>query len=99
MQIQGLTTISVRDFLRGYKATMAKVVASGLPTVVTSRQKPRVAVIDMNSLTKLRDGEELKYTRNFIQMGEEARKINQKYKITGPKDLSANLDKYTWGGK
>lgn len=26
-------------------------------------------------------------------------KLGEKYAVAGPKDLSANLDKYVWGGK
>lgn len=97
MQFQGLTTISTRDFLRDYKATMNGVAKSGFPVVVTSRQKPKVAIVDLAVLQIMKRQEALQKTRNLLEMGKEAERISKKYKIKGPKDLSINHDKYTWG--
>ncbi|MBI3558976.1 hypothetical protein HY085_01140 [Candidatus Gottesmanbacteria bacterium] len=97
MQTQGLTMISVRDFLRGYKATVNSVMASGFPVVVTHRQTPQVAIVSIKTLQEEKHRIELEKTRNLLVMAKEAEILAKKYKIKYPKDLSINHDKYTWG--
>jgi len=97
MQIPGLTTISVRDFIRDYKTTMNNVVASGFPVVITNRQTPQVAIVNMRTLQETENRIALEKTRNLLEMAKEAERISKKYNIKGPKDLSINHDKYTWG--
>lgn len=97
MQTQGLTTISVRDFLRSYKDTFKKVSGSGFVVVVTNKQIPQVAVVPVKTLEEIKSKTELEKTRNLLAMAKEAEEVANKYKIKGPKDLSVNHDKYTWG--
>ena len=97
MQTQNLTTISVRNFLRDYKAIMARVIASGSPIVVTSRRRPHVAIVSMKTLQEDRNRTALEKTRNLLVMAREAEVLVKKYKIKYPKDLSVNHDKYAWG--
>ena len=97
MQTQGLTTISVRDFLRDYKATVDKIAVSGLPVVITNRRTPQVAIISMKTFQEAEDKTALEKTRNLLKMAKEAEVLAKKYKIKGPRDLSVNHDKYTWG--
>lgn len=97
MQTQNLTMISVRDFLRDYKTTVDNVVASGFPVVITNRQTPQVAIVGIKTLELLERENALQKTRNLLEMAKEAEVLSKKYKIKGPKDLSINHDKYTWG--
>lgn len=97
MQIQGLTTISTRDFLRAYKATMSNVVANGFPVVITNRRTPQVAIVNIQTLQDIKNKTEFEKTKNLLKMVKEAEALSKKYKIKGPKDLSINHDKYTWG--
>lgn len=97
MQTLGLTTISVRDFIRDYRATMNNVVASGFPVVITNRQTPQVAIVSMKTLQETENKIALDKTRNLLEMAKEAERVARKYNIKGPKDLSTNHDKYTWG--
>lgn len=97
MRMQVLTTISVRDFLRDYKAAMSKVVSSGHPIVITNRQKPQVAIVNVKDLQGIEDKTALEKTKNLLEMAKEAEVLARKYEIKGPKNLSINHDKYTWG--
>ncbi len=97
MQTQNLMTISVRDFLRDYKATVGNVIASGFPVVVTNRQTPQVAVVDLKSLDRLQKANQPNTAQALLELAKRGEEISRKFKIKGPKDLSVNHDKYTWG--
>lgn len=97
MHMQGLTMISIRNFLRDYRATMGKVAASGFPVVVTNRQTPQVAVVDLKSLAKLQKIDAPNTATALLELAKEGERISKKYKMKYPKDLSINHNKYAWG--
>lgn len=97
MQTQSWNTISVRDFLRDYKTTFNKVATSGSPVVVTTRQKPKVAVVDLITLGKLQKASRPNTAQALLELAREGERIAKKYKVNYPKDLSTNHDKYAWG--
>ena len=62
------------------------------PVIVTQHNRPQVAIINLNDLRLLQTQKALKYTRNLLDLGTEAKKYN----LSGPRDLSINHDKYIW---
>ena len=97
MQTQNIITVSVRDFLRDYKAIVDKVVATGFPIVIANRQKPQVAVVDLKSLDVLQKANQPDTARALLELAKEGERISKKYKTKYPRDLSINHDKYVWG--
>ncbi|MCL4392960.1 hypothetical protein M1145_02370 [Patescibacteria group bacterium] len=85
-----VTTITVRDLLRGHKGIFKKVVDS--PIIVTQYNKPEVAIVSLNDLKILQKQKELNYTKNLMDLSNESKEYN----IHGPRDLSINHDKYIW---
>lgn len=90
MDIMNLTTVTIRDVLRGHKEIFKKVAKS--PVIITQRNKPEVAIINLNDLEILQKQKELMYTQNLINLADES----NKYNVHGPNDLSVNHDNYMW---
>ena len=97
MNIQNLPKITARDLARDQKTVIDNVLSRGKPVVVTHHNIPKVAIVDIKMLGFIEHENALRKTRNLINMGKEAEVIWRKLKIKGPKDLSVNHDKYTWG--
>lgn len=97
MNMQNLTTISVRDFIRDYKNTMNNVITNGFPVVITHRQTPQVAMVDLKSLDKLQEINAPNTANALLELAKEGAKLAKRYKTKYPRDISTNHDKYAWG--
>ncbi len=97
MDIQNLTTVTARDLARDQKRVFNDVLTLGRPVIVTNHNVAKVAIVDMKVLQLMERETALQKTRNLLEMAKEAEALSKKYKIKGPKDLSTNHDKYTWG--
>ncbi|MBI2600557.1 type II toxin-antitoxin system Phd/YefM family antitoxin [Candidatus Daviesbacteria bacterium] len=91
-----MLTVNIRDLSRSPKRILEEIKRTKQPRQVVSQRKPQAVIV---SLEAFKDFEELKSKQK--QQGSalallKIAKMADKLKAKGPKDLSANLDKYTW---
>ncbi len=85
-------TVNAREILRNYKTVFDRVKKTQQPTIVLNKKQPQVAIVSLEDLERLVVLQERKSALGMIKIGDLASKLKSK----GPKDLSTNLDKYTW---
>lgn len=91
-----MLTVNIRDLSRSPKKIFEEVKKTKQPRQVVSQKKPQAVIV---SLETFKEFEELKSKQKQQGSALALLKIAQmaeKLKAQGPKDLSANLDKYTW---
>ena len=86
-------TVTARELVRNYKRVFDKIKSTKQPAVVSAHKEPQVAIISLEDLEKLNQIEAQLSARGLLKLAE----LGKKIKGEGPKDLSTNLDKYTWG--
>lgn len=85
-------TITARELVRNYKQVFDNIKKTKRPSVVSARREPQVAIVSLEDLEKLNQLKAQQSARGLLRLAE----LGKKIKGEGPKDLSANLDKYTW---
>lgn len=91
-----MLTVNIRDLSRSPKKIFEEVKKTKQPRQVVSQRKPQAVIV---SLEAFKDFEELKSKQKQQGSALALLKIAQmaeQLKVKGPKDLSTNLDKYTW---
>ncbi len=91
-----MLTVNIRDLSRSPKKIFEDIKKTKQPRQVVSQKKPQAVIV---SLEAYKDFEELKSKQKQQGSALALLKIAQmaeQLKVKGPKDLSTNLDKYTW---
>ena len=91
-----MLTVNIRDLSRSPKRVFEEVKKTKQPRQVVSQRKPQAVIV---SLETFKEFEELKDKQKQQGSAMALLKIAQlaeQLKAQGPKDLSTNLDKYTW---
>lgn len=87
--------ITSREMLRNQKGIFEKIKLTKRPAIIVSQKQQQVAIISLDDLVRLKHLKDLKYTKALLDLAREGEL--DKYKaVTGPKNLSRNLDKYLW---
>lgn len=91
-----MLTVNIRDLSRSPKRIFEEVKKTKQPRQVVSQKEPQAVIVSMEDF---KDFEELKSKQKqqgsalaLLKIGQMAEQL----KVKGPKDLSTNLDKYTW---
>lgn len=91
-----MLTVNVRDLSRSPKRVFEEIKRTKQPREVVSQKEPQAVIV---SLETFKEFEKLKSRQRQQSSARALLKIAQlaeKFKARGPKDLSTNLDKYTW---
>ncbi len=91
-----MLTVNIRDLSRSPKRIFEEIKKTKQPRQVVSQKEPQAVIV---SLEAFKDFEELKSRQKQQGSALALLKIAQmaeQLKAKGPKDLSTNLDKYTW---
>ncbi len=91
-----MLTVNIRDLSRSPKKIFDEIKKTKQPRQVVSQKEPQAVIV---SLEAFKDFEELKNKQRQQGSALALLKIAQmaeQLKVNGPKDLSTNLDKYTW---
>ena len=91
-----MLTVNIRDLSRSPKRVFEEVKRTKQPRQVVNQKEPQAVIV---SLETFKEFEELKSKQKQQGSAMALLKIAQlaeQLKAKGPKDLSANLDKYTW---
>lgn len=91
-----MLTVNIRDLSRSPKKIFEEIKNTKQPRQVVSQRKPQAVIV---SLETFKEFEELKSKQK--QQGSalallKIARMAEQLKSKGPKDLSTNLDKYTW---
>ena len=91
-----MLTVNIRDLSRSPKRVFEEVKKTKQPRQVVSQKEPQAVIV---SLETFKEFEELKSKQK--QQGSamallKIAELAEQLKAQGPKDLSNNLDKYTW---
>jgi prevent-host-death family protein len=87
-----IQTIPARDMARNYRTIIAKIKETKEPIILSSQNQPEAAVVPMEDLTKLQELKMQESAQALAKIGQLAKTI----KGEAPRDLSQNLDAYTW---
>ena len=91
-----MLTVNIRDLSRSPKRIFEEVKKTKQPRQVINKKEPQAVIV---SLETFKEFEELKSKQKQQGSALALLKIAQmaeQLKTKGPKDLSTNLDKYTW---
>ncbi len=91
-----MLTVNIRNLSRSPKRIFEEIKKTKQPRQVVSQRKPQAVIV---SLEAFKEFEELKSKQKQQGSALALLKIAQmaeQLKVKGPKDLSTNLDKYTW---
>lgn len=91
-----MLTVNVRDLSRSPKRVFEEIKRTKQPREVVSQKEPQAVIV---SLETFKEFEKLKSRQRQQSSARALLKIAQlaeQFKARGPKDLSTNLDKYTW---
>jgi prevent-host-death family protein len=87
-----INTINGRQIQRGYSKIFDEVMRTKEPVIITSKNKPMVAIISLDDLDELRQARYRTSAQRLLNLAEGAKE----FKSEAPTDLAKNHDKYTW---
>jgi PHD/YefM family antitoxin component YafN of YafNO toxin-antitoxin module len=85
-------SIPAREMARNYKSIIAKVKQTKEPVILSTQDQAEAAIISLEDLEKLKQLKSQQSAQALQKIGDLAQTI----KGEAPRDLSQNLDAYTW---